>query len=864
MVGRLREWLRRRREPAVAATGPAAPRLRRLPFTLQYHCFRELLAANDRALELIADLEDALAGEPPFAPGDLRARAEAALLAAFVMVKNLNLIAEDRYRGLYDALDRVRDAVETAVVPPRPTARGGPRIVPLAAVTRAHAGLVGAKMANLGEIRNRLGLWVPDGFVVTATAFDAFLAHADLAARIAACAGGCGHDAAGVAAASAAIRRVLCAAALPPDLRAELAAATAALRARVGDHLRLAVRSSAIGEDAEASWAGQYHTALNVTPEDLPDSVLGVFASLYGPSALAYRREHGLDAVAERMAVGCIELVETAAGGVMFTRDPTRPDSPHVLIEAVPGQAAGAAAGTVAPDHFVLRRGATPRVLERRLGARSHMLLPTRAGGLEPVPLPPSRRASACVTDEQLARLCLAGHQLEEHFGGPQDVEWAIDFQGRVVILQTRPLACAEFHAAAPLAPAVLDRCVVLVDDGVTACPGAASGRVVRVEHEADLDRVGEGAVLVARHSSPAYARVMRRVAAIVTEVGGRTGHMAIVARELGVPTIVGAAAAAALQTGVVVTVDATRALVLAGNVAEICPAGARRRRHAPGRPELEAVGRVAALLCPLHLTEPESPGFQPAACTSLHDVTRFAHEKTFAEMFHLGDDVKHADEARAVRLRAHLPIEVYVFDLGGAVRPEAARRAEVTVADLTSAPLCAFTGGLLDPRIRWDRPRPVSLGGFLSVVGESMVGPPPSTHGLGRRSFAMASDAYLNFSTRAGYHFSTVDAYCGRSINKNYVSFRLVGGAAAVERRARRVRFVAGVLRQLGFAVQTHADLVTGRLHKYPGERIRQTLEVLGRLTLCARQLDMLMDDDAMVASFVAAFLAEDFAAFA
>jgi pyruvate, water dikinase len=857
-VGRLREWLRRHRDPPTAGAGA-----RRLPFTLQYHCFRELLAANDRALELIAGVEDDLAGEPAEAPRDLRGQVDAALLAAFVMVKNLNLISEDRYRGLYDALDRIRGDVEAAVAP-RAAPRDGPRVVPLAAIGRGHAGLVGAKMANLGEIGNRLGLVVPDGFVVSATAFDAFLSYNDLPDVLAACLRSCGREPADVAAASGVIQRALCGAALPPGLLEELRAAAAALAARAGGHLRLAVRSSAIGEDGHASWAGQYHTLLNVGTEELPQSILQVFASLYGPSALAYRSERGFEEHAARMAVGCVAMVEAASGGVMFTRDPTRPDAPHLLIEAVPGQGAGAAAGTIPPDRFVVLQGAAPRVVERRLGARTHMLLPTPAGGLAAVPLPPSRRASACVSDEQLQRLCHAGHALEEHFGGPQDVEWAIDFHGRIVILQTRPLACAAFQTVAPIAPELLDRHPVLVRDGVTACPGAASGTVVRLESEADLDRIEDGAVLVAQHSSPVYARVMRRVSAIVTEVGGRAGHMAIVARELGVPTIVGAPSAAALQTGMEVTVDATRALVLAGRVAALLPAGPSRRPRAPGGLESEALGRVASLLCPLHLTEPESPGFQPSACTSLHDVTRFAHEKTFAEMFHLGDDVKHADEVRAVRLAARLPIEVYVFDLGGALRPEATRRPEITVADLTSTPLCAFTDGLLDARIRWDRPRPVSLGGFLSVVGESMIGPPPAKNGLGRRSFAMASDTYLNFSTRAGYHFSTVDAYCGRSINKNYVSFRLVGGAAAAARRERRVQFVAGVLRRLGFAVQTRADVVAGRLQKYPSDRICRALEVVGRLTLCARQLDMLMDDDAMVAGFVDAFLAEEFEAFA
>jgi pyruvate,water dikinase len=849
--------------PAPAAGHLAAVRPRRLPFKLQYQYFRELLTANDQALELIAGIEDALAGGPGRAPADLRAAVDEALMAAFVMVKNLNLISEDRYRGLYDALERVRCAVD-AVVAPRTAAHDGPRVMSLAEVTRADAPLVGAKMANLGEIRNRVGLVVPDGFVVSATAFDAFLDHNDLADRIAAGIAGCGPDPGDLAAASGALQRAVCSAALPADLLEELHGAVGSLAGRVGGPLRLAVRSSAIGEDSHASWAGQYHTVLNVGPDELPRSLLEVFASLYGPSGLAYRRERGLAGETARMAVGCIQLVEAAAGGVMFSRDPTRPEAPHLLVEAVPGQGAGAADGTVAPDRFVLLQGPAPHVVERRLGARSHMLVATPAGGLQAVPLAESQRDSACVSDGQLEELARIGRQLEEHFGGPQDVEWAIDRQGRVVVLQSRPLACSEAQTVTPVAPELIGQHLVLVRDGVTACPGAASGIVVRVEGEDDLDGIAVGAVLVARHSSPAYARVMPRLGAIITEVGGRTGHMAIVARELGVPTIVGAPSAACLRTGTEVTVDATHALVLAGRVPALLAASPPRRVRDRGRPELEPLHSVASALCPLHLTEPESPGFQPSSCRSLHDVTRFAHEKTFAEMFHLGDDVKRVDEARAVRLAAHLPIEVYVFDLGGALRPGAADRPEVTVSDLVSAPLRAFAAGLLDRRIRWDRPRPVSVGGFLSVLNESMLGPPPSKHGLGRRSFAMASDTYLNFSTRAGYHFSTVDAYCGGSINKNYVSFRFVGGAAAAERRERRVRFVAGVLRELGFAVQTRADLVAGRLQKYPGERIREALEILGRLTLCSRQLDMLMDDDGMVAGFVQAFLAEDFEAFA
>jgi pyruvate,water dikinase len=864
-MGWLHEWLgsRDRGAPGGGARRPA------VPFTLKYGYFRELLAANDEVLEIIAGVDDARAGGADLPAPELSARLERAMLAAFVMVKNLNLISEDRYLPLYDTLTRVHREI-TAALAPAPAPAVGPLVVPLAAARRDAAPLLGAKMANLGEVRNRLGLAVPDGFVVTAAAFDAFIAEAGLGPRIAALLAAidpAAPAAAEAARASAAIQAAVRAAALPAEVMEQLGGAVADLQSRAGAPLRLAVRSSAIGEDGRASCAGQYQTILNVGPAEVPGSVLEVVASLYSPGALAYRRERALREDA-RMAVGCIRLVDAVAGGVMFTRDPAQPDAPHVLVEAVPGQGASAADGTVPPDRFVVRQGAPPRVITRTLAAKSTMLAAAPEGGLRSVELAPGRRATACLGDDALVALCRIAALLEAHFGAPQDVEWALDRDGRVFVLQTRPLACAEPQAAVPLAPGLLEDATVLVRDGVTACPGVGAGPVVRVDGEADLDGVPEGAVLVARHSSPAFARVMPRVSAIVTEVGGRNGHMAIVARELGVPAIVGAASAAGLAPGGEVTVDATRGVVLRGRVAALLAALPPRPRRPPRGRGDETLERVAQHVCPLHLTEPESPGFQPSACTSLHDVTRFAHEKTYAEMFHIGDDVRRADEARAVRLRAHLPIDVYVFDLGGGLRaPDGdggGERTEVGLDDVTSAPLRAFAAGLLDERIRWDRPRPVSVGGFLSVLGESMLGPPPSKHSLGRRSFAMASDTYLNFSTRAGYHFSTVDTYCGRSINKNYVHFRFVGGAAAEDRRTRRAAFVAEVLRRLGFAVRTRADLVTGRLQKYPREHIAHTLELMGRLTLCCRQLDMLMDSDAVVAEFVEAFLGEKFEAFA
>ncbi|MBN1608234.1 MAG: hypothetical protein JW940_16500 [Polyangiaceae bacterium] len=851
---RLGEWLRNLR-----SSPPSAPRqASRIPFKLKYGYFRELLQANDQVLEFIAELEDALTGARAFGPEELRSRLDRATLATFVMVKNLNLISGGRYDELYLALKRIH-AVMLGELTVRRAARPAELVVPLDEALRDAEDALGGKMANLGEVRNRTGFRVPDGFVITTSAFDALLEHDGLADHIRSCLARAPVDPIELTQVSSTIRRLVLGAELPVRLRAGIERATAALCARVGRPLRLVVRSSALGEDsAQLSFAGQYETVINVEPSDVPACYLRVVASLYGAGAIEYRRDHGIREDSTRMAVGVIELVEAECAGVMYSRDPGQPTERRVLVDAVPGQGVGAVAGAVAPDVFVIA-GNPPRIAERTIAEKRRIQVADAAGGLSEVELAHDRRRRACIGDQQLLELARVAHTLEAHFGTPQDIEWAIDAAGNLHVLQSRPLGM-------DVAPATgeswqpLEGQEVLMQEGTCACPGVGVGIVMRVETEADLERVFNGSVIVAHHSSPTFVRVMRRVHAIVTEVGGATGHMAILAREFGVPAIVGAPGAERLVSGTEVTVDAGHTVVYAGRVSVLLATAlhdglSARRPHRPGEVE-----RLAPHVCPLHLIDPASPGFRPEECRSIHDVTRFVHEKTFAEMFHLGDDVKSSDEASAVKLVAHLPIDVYVFDLGGALSAGAGAGGEVTLDDLASVPLRAFVDGLSDPAIRWDRPRPVSLGGFLSVLGESMVGPPPAKHGLGRRSFAMASDTYLNFATRAGYHFSAVDAYCGRSINKNYVQLRFGGGAAAEERRVRRVRFVEGVVGRLGFTVQTRSDLVVARLHKYPREDIENVLRTLGRLTVCCRQLDMLMDSDAVVAPFVEAFFAAQY----
>ena len=230
--------------------------------------------------------------------------------------------------------------------------------------------------------------------------------------------------------------------------------------------------------------------------------------------------------------------------------------------------------------------------------------------------------------------------------------------------------------------------------------------------------------------------------------------------------------------------------------------------------------------------------------------------------MFHYGD-LAVDDRETSKLLEAPLPITVRIFDVGGGLAGDTAGAESVRPGQITSVPMGSFLTGMLEARIRWDQPRPVSVRGFLSVLGESISGPPAEARQIGRLSYAIVSDRYMNFSTKAGYHFSTVDTYCGESQNKNYVHFRFSGGAADAERRERRVRFLKTVLTALDFKVQARGDLLTARLDKYGADVIRARLVDLGHLTLCARQLDMLMGTDASPDFFARAFLAGEWEKF-
>ena len=208
------------------------------------------------------------------------------------------------------------------------------------------------------------------------------------------------------------------------------------------------------------------------------------------------------------------------------------------------------------------------------------------------------------------------------------------------------------------------------------------------------------------------------------------------------------------------------------------------------------------------------------------------------------------------MKLEAPIPLDLYIIDLGDGLTGEPPDAHKVTLDQIASVPFKALLQGMLHEDLRAREPRPIEFSGLFSVMREQMLAAPKEAERFGERSYAIISDKYLNFSSRVGYHYSVLDAYCGETVNKNYITFSFKGGAADDVRRSRRVRAIAIVLMGLDFSVEVKGDRVDARLQKYASPVIQEKLDLIGRLLIFTRQMDMLMTSETSVEAVAKNFL--------
>ena len=439
--------------------------------------------------------------------------------------------------------------------------------------------LVGGKNAALGEMYRELaplGVPVPNGFAVTALAYREVLERAGAWERLReALTGLKPDDVADLAARSARAREIVYAAPLPEELVAAIAAGYAELRTEYGRDVTLAVRSSATAEDLPtASFAGQHESFLNVHGEAmLMDAVRRCFASVFNDRAVRYRIDQGFDHLKVLLSVGIMKMVRSdlASSGVAFSLDTESGFRDVVFVTGAWGLGENVVQGTVDPDEFFVFKPALARgkraVLRRTLGGKKVKMV-YGEGGLRRatanVPTSPEERARFCLSDEEVLTLAEHTVRIEEHLGRraghplPVDVEWAKDGRdGRLYIVQARPETVASRRSATTLVEYEIQGKPEVRVRGRAVGEKVATGNVRVMRNSADLEAFRPGDVLVADTTTPDWGTVMKRAAAIVTNRGGRTCHAAIVARELGIPAVVGAeGATTVLRDGETVTVS--------------------------------------------------------------------------------------------------------------------------------------------------------------------------------------------------------------------------------------------------------------------------------------------------------------------
>lgn len=426
-------------------------------------------------------------------------------------------------------------------------------VIPLEQLSMRDVATVGGKNASLGEMIGalaRLGVSVPGGFATTADAYREFLQQDGLEARIRTELAALNvDDVAKLAAAGARIRQWILATPFTPAF--EQAVRAALTRLGAGAEPAVAVRSSATAEDLpEASFAGQQETFLNVRgAADVLATMHAVFASLFNDRAISYRVHQGFDHGAVALSAGVQHMVRSdlGASGVMFTLDTDSGFRDVVFITASWGLGETVVQGAVNPDEFYLYKPALRAgklaIVRRNLGGKSVKMVYAPAGSdsrVTTVEVPQAERQRFCLEDADLTALALQALIIEEHYRRPMDIEWARDgASGKLYILQARPETVQSRAGRTIQRYALKGRSQVLVSGrAIGQRIGSGAARVIRDAGE--MARVQSGDVLVAEMTDPDWEPVMKRAAAIVTDRGGRTCHAAIIARELGIPAVVG------------------------------------------------------------------------------------------------------------------------------------------------------------------------------------------------------------------------------------------------------------------------------------------------------------------------------------
>ncbi len=829
----------------------------------KFERFKKVLECNQKALEIIADMGEKLSGDYLFDRHYIETSFDELSETVLKCVHRLNTLCENRYKDLYEIYERIYDRL-LQVLKGRDD-RHGPPVILLHEINKSQFPIIGGKALHLARIINDLEFPVPKGFVITTRAYHDiifFNGLEDSLERLERLLGSHSATDEEIEKLRAMLERSIMTLRPTRQLLEEIELALSHLADAGQEVRRFAIRSSAREEDMDFSFAGQFKTVLNVkgSAMEIFDAYKTVIASLFSKHVIEYRRTVLEGEGQMSIAAICQVMIDAKSSGVLYTTDPLNAASDNMVIVGNWGQGEAVVDGKMPADSFLLSKKDGLKIIDKEIADKTEALYLADKGGLERRTLPKQLQHRACLTDEQLLELARMGIKLENYFKHPQDVEWALDPDDRLLILQSRALLIKRDSG---IDRSLLDLekkyTVISSGEGLTAQQGIGYGPVKIVKNIRQIDDIPDGAVLVSPRDSSVFVRAMKKVSAIVTEVGTPVSHMATICRELGVPCLVNVTGILSkLKDGMEVTVDAEERKIYKGKVKELLVYRSCQSMNVFASSDFRLLRRLLNEIARLNLIDPLIEEFRMDRCETYHDILRFIHEKAVQELIELGKDEKKLLKGHLTkRLELSIPTGILCLDLGGGVSEDAPED-YCEFQHIVSIPFRALLKGMLTPGVWHTEIMDISL---RDMVTSMINAPKDAIDGqYSGHNVAIITKEYMNLSLRFGYHFNIVDAYCSDYPRDNHIYFRFLGGATDITKRSRRARLIAEILRAYDMNVKTKGDVVTARMGNMPRQEMERVLEILGRLIGFTRQLDVHMESDSSIQLYLDAFLTENY----
>ncbi|MCR4666033.1 MAG: phosphoenolpyruvate synthase [Desulfovibrio sp.] len=803
-------------------------------FALRHHAFKLFLKSWNKFQETMTDVEYSLCCDHPFGLYWVHALCTSTATQVFQCIRNLEHLDPKPVANLSARFDALQSILAERIYPESACPLGRMTIALGSGLLQQETedGLIDQATARLEKLRVHFPDNVPSGFVVTAVGCHHFFGQGDMlkeiARRVQACGG---YNPLHLHKLSRSLGDLVENVPMIEELRSSVREELRILRGRVGRGYQLLLRgrlwpremTSEVQPDDQRD-PGLVLWGPSVSLDDDDETILTAIQKTmtlkYTSQALIYRRARGLADPDAGFCVTCLAVKDPLLACLAHTASPLDPGGSQLTLYACAGLPKDMETSTLPVDSVTIDAGSYEFCGEARPEDGRHMLTAEKA--------------------RSLARFV---KEVERDRRRPLSLSLVLTASGPQMLL-VRPLFIEEPqkypHNEAPSVP--------FLEGGLAVSLGRVKAPVTVARTWDDVRRFPTGNILVIPDDNYMWVSILDRVGGIIAEKGILGSRLASLAREFGKPALFGVSNATdILRTGERVTLCVDQKRVFQADVKELMEGVPKPVDHMVGSPVWHLLQHAAEYILPFTM-DVDSVDFTAANCKTYHDIARFCHERAVSAMFSLGAAKKYAP-TRVKQLMDGVPKQFWVVNLsnGFARQP---RGPVVDISDICSAPMQALWKGM--NAYVWEGPPPVDGKGFLSVLFEATANPnlEPSaqTSYFSEKNYFLVSRDYCSLHSRFGFHFVAVEANLGERNRENYIVFTLRGGAADIERRILRVRFVADILWEFGFASQQSNDALVARIEGVSREEGENFLVVAGYLTIHTRQLDMIMQDRAQV----------------